>query len=228
MKRLLTRLLPALIATCAFGAPAARAQNLLFDYVGFDYEYPDLNPVDFGWPGDGYQGLGEVPVLYSPLVSDQTTYQYTYFFDGLVASTRQTVGTYVIIDYVGPGTITIYEDLRLGGTPADYGTNPPSAAAPPTFVDGTAILVGQLTNFQYIFNTATGSGSFEADFEAVGGTQLSNIPLNNRLGWTFAGVTGNTTSIPTGYDHQVDGQTFLHPPTPTRNESWGGIKVRYR
>lgn len=228
MKRLTRRLLAALVATFVIGVPAATAQSLLFDYVGFDYEHPDLNPAEFGWPGDGYQGLGEVPVLYSPLVSDQGLYQYTYYFDGLVASVRQTVAPYVIIDYAGPGTLTIYEDLRLGGTPADYGINPPSGVAPPTFVDGTAILVGQLTNFRYIINTATGSGSFEADFEAVGGTQLGNIPLGNRTGWTFAGVTGNSTTIPTGYDHQVDGQTFLHPPTHSRTESWGGMKARYR
>ena len=212
MKRLTPRLLLVLLAACAFSASPARAQTLLFDYVGFDYESPDLNPSVFGDVGDGYQGVGEVPVLFAPLVANQATYQYTYYFDGLTASLRQTVGQFVIINYSGPGTLTVYEDLILGGTAGDYGINPPSGLAPPTFVDGTAILVGNLTNFQYVFNTSTGSGSFESDFEAVGGTQISNIPLNPRFGWTFAGTTGNSTTIPTGYDHQVDGQTFLKPP----------------
>ncbi len=228
MNRSTPRLLLALLAACALSAAPAQAQQLLFDYVGFDYEFPDLSPSVFGEVGDGYQGVGEVPALFAPLVSNQATYQYTYYFDGLTASLRQTVGQFVIIDYSGPGTLTIFEDLILGGTPADYGINPPSGLAPPTFLDGTAVLVGKLTNFRYLFNTSTGSGSFESDFEADGGSQISIIPLNQRFGWTFAGTTGNSTAIPTGYDHQVDGQTFLKPPTATRPGTWGGIKARYR
>lgn len=228
MNRLTTSLLLGLLAASTVTVPAAHAQALLFDYVGFDYEFPDLNPAVFGAVGDGYQGVGEVPVLAAPLVSDQANYQYTYYFDGLTAAVRQTVGSFVIIDYAGPGTVTLYEDPILGGTPFDYGTNPPSGAAPPTFVDGTAILVGKLTNFRYVLNTATNSGSFDADFEAIGGSQLGNIPINNRQGWTFAGNTGNSSTIPNGYDHQVDGQTFLKPPVATRPGTWGGIKSRYR
>jgi hypothetical protein len=215
-----------LLALCL--PTAARAQTLLFDYVGFDYEFPDLNPSVFGSPGDGYQGVGEVPNVFAPLVSDQTNFQYTYYFDGLVASTLSTSGPFVIVNYVGPGTLTVYEDSRTSGTAADYGTNPPNGVAPPTFIDGTPILVGSITNFQYVYNTVTGSGSFNSDFTATGGTQFGNIPVNQTQGWTFAGTTTNTTSIPTGYDHQVDGQTFLKPPLPTRNDTWGGIKRRYR
>ncbi|MBI1797855.1 MAG: hypothetical protein HY076_05750 [Candidatus Eisenbacteria bacterium] len=206
---------------------AARAQSLLFDYVGFDYEYPKFGPT-FGSIGNGYQGVGEVQVVAAPLVSDQTNYQYTYFFDGLTASNVQTSGSFVIITYSGPGTLTVYEDSRSTGTAFDYGTNPPNAVAPPSFIDGTAILVGSLTNFRYVFNTSTGSGSFDADFSATGGTQLSNLPTNQRDGWTFAGVTQNSNTIPTGYAHQVKGQTFLNPPLPTQNTSWGGLKRRYR
>jgi hypothetical protein len=228
MKRLFTRLVLVLLMACAVSVPAARAQSLLFDYVGFDYEFPDLNPSVFGDIGDGYQGVGEVGSLFFPLVSDQTNYQYTYFFDGLTATSRSTVGPFIIVNYAGPGTLTIYEDSRSSGTPADYGTNPPSVVAPPTFIDGTAILVGKLTNFQYVFNTTSNTGSFEADFEAVGGTQLGSFPLNQRLGWTFAGTSGNSVTVPTGYDHQVDGQTFLNPPTSTHSGTWGGIKARYR
>ncbi len=228
MKRTTLRLFTALLAACALSAAPAQAQTLLFDYVGFDYEFPDLNPVVFGDVGDGYQGVGEVPVLYSPLTFDQSLNQYTYHFNGLTASLRTPVGQFVIIDYTGPGTLTIYEDAISGGTAFNYGTNPPNATAPPSFVDGTAILIGNLTNFRFLFNTSNNTGSFEADFEAVGGSQIGNIPLNERLGWTFAGATGNSVTIPTGYDHQIDGQTFLLPPTATRPGTWGDIKARYR
>ena len=227
MKQLTTRLLLALVVACALAAPAAADPTLLFDYVGFDYEYPDIDPL-FGGIGDGYKGLGEVPFIDGMLTTDQVANQYTYYFDGLTASFRQDFPPFVIIDYAGPGTLTIYEDSRSTGTAADYGINPPSLVAPPTFTDGTAILVGELTNFRYLFNTSTNSGSFEANFEVTGGTQLANVPVNQRLGWTFSGTTGNSTTIPTGYDHQVDGQTFLNPPTSTRPGTWGGIKARYR
>lgn len=228
MNRSILRLLAALLAVCAVSAAPARAQTLLFDYVGFDFESPDLNPAVFGAVGDGYQGVGEVPVLYAPLVFDMSLNQYTYHFDGLTAATRTSIPPFVIIDYAGPATLTIYEDPISGGTAADYGTNPPNATAPPSFVDGTAILIGDLTNFRFVFNTSNNTGSFEADFEAVGGSQIGNIPLNERLGWTFAGATGNSATIPTGYDHQIDGQTFLNPPVSNRSGTWGDIKARYR
>ena len=215
------------VLACA-AAPAARAQELLFDYLGFDYEHPVVVPGTFGGIGNGYVGLGEVPVLLSPLVSDQTTYEYTYVLTGLTSVNRLVSGPWVVIDYTGPGTLTIYEDLRVGGTPFDYGVNPPNGTAPPSFNDGTAILVGEITDFRYVFNTSTGSGSYDATFEVIGGTQFGNIPADQRTGWTFAGVTLNTPSIPQGYAHQVDGQTLLNKPTPARPASWGQIKRKYR
>ena len=227
MKRLATTLFLTVALGCLAAIPAAQAQLLLFDYVGFDYESPDLDPGTFGAVGDGYRGVGFVPVLFAPLTSDQVNNEYTYYFDGLVATNRQAVGPYVVIDYT-PGTLTIYEDSKTTGTAADYGTNPPNGVSPVTFTDGNPILVGALTAFRYIINTSTGSGSFEAVFTVTGGTQYGNIPANQLQGWTFAGTTQNTLSVPAGYDHQVDGQTFLNQPVPARSDTWGGLKLRYR
>jgi hypothetical protein len=213
---------------CTAAIPAAHSQQLLFDYLGFDYEYPIVVAGTFGGIGNGYVGLGEVPVVAAPLVSDQTTYEYTYVLTGLTATARFVSGGFVVVDYTGPGTLTVYEDSRSTGTAFDYGVNPPNATAPPSFTDGAAILVGNITNFRYVVNLATGSGSYDADFDAVGGTQIGNLPLGQRKGWTFAGVTENTASIPTGYAHQVDGQTMIPEPTPARSASWGEIKRKYR
>lgn len=227
MKRLATTLFFAVALACMGGVPAAHAQLLLFDYVGFDYDV-QVDPADpFGTVGDAYRGVGFVPNVFAPLVSNQASNEYTYYFDGLTVTNRQVIGPFVVIDYT-PGVLTIYEDSRLSGTPADYGTNPPNAVAPSTFIDGTPILVGSLTAFRYILNTSTGSGSFESVFTVTGGSQFGNIPANQLVGWTFAGTTSNTLSIPAGYDHQVDGQTFLNEPTPARTDTWGGLKRRYR
>ncbi|NOT35116.1 MAG: hypothetical protein HOP12_13290 [Candidatus Eisenbacteria bacterium] len=226
MKRLAT--LVVLAVACLLAPTHAHAQLLLFDYVGFDYEDPDLTPSVFGAPGDGYVGIGEVPVLSAPLSSNPALNQYTYVITGLIATAQNTVGPFVVTSYTSPGTLTIYEDPISTGTAFDYGVTPPNASAPSSFNDGTAILIGELRNFTFIFNTATNSGSYEAEYEVVGGSQYVAIPANQRSGWTFSGVTRNTTSIPSGYAHQADGQTFLDAPTPAQNRSWGSLKRSYR
>jgi hypothetical protein len=228
MNRFATRIVFVLLLACAVSVPAARAQTLLFDYVGFDYEDPNPNAVVFGDINEGYKGVGEVPFLDLPLVSDQATFQYTYFFSDLTVTSRNTVGPFIIINYT-TGKLRIYEDLRSTGTPGNYGVGPPpNGDSPSSFTDGTLILEGDLTSFQYVFNTVSNSGSFEGDFEAVAGSQIGNFPLDQRKGWTFAGTSGNSLTIPPGYAHQVDGQTFLNAPTLTRTGTWGGIKARYR
>ncbi len=214
-----------LIAALALAAPV-KADTLLFDYVGFDYESPDPNPATFGEAGSGYIGIGTVPGLFAPLVADTSSNQYTYIVSGLTPISLSTVGSYVIVDY-SAGTLSIYEDSKLTGTAADYGTAPPNATAPSSFTDGTLFLTGTLGGFQFVFNTATNTGSYNAAFTVTGGSQLANFPLYQRDGWTFAGASGNAIANPDGYLHQVDGQNFLGP-VPTRAASWGGIKAAYR
>ncbi len=227
MRRLATPVLLAL-GLGLLGVPAARAQFVIVDYVGFDYESPVVVPGLFGGVGNGYRGIGETPVLSAPLVTDFTSNQYTYFITGLTATTRTVNGSFAVIEYSGPGTLTVYEDAKATGTAFDYGVNPPNATAPSTFTDGTPILVGAITNFQYILDTAAGTGSYDSDFEVTGGSQYGNIPPDERKGWQFAGVSSNSVTNPAGYAHQVDGQALLQLPTPTRAASWGQLKRRYR
>ena len=135
-----------------------------------------------GEVGSGYVGLGTCPFLFAPLTSNSVTKEYTYVMSGLTSTGFTPIGNYRIISY-SSGTITIYEDAKVGGSTADYGTNPPNGLAPGTFDDGTPILVGALTNFQFVLDTTNGIGSFEAVFTVTGGTQLGNFPLNQRAGW---------------------------------------------
>jgi hypothetical protein len=217
------------LAACVLVAvpTAARAQSLLFDYVGFDYENPKAPGSQFGDVGNGYVGLGTVPFLFAPLVSNTTLNEYTFVIDGLTSTGFVTVGPFRVVNYT-PGTLTLYEDAKSGGTTADFGTLPPNLVAPPTFTDGTAILVGQLTDFRFAIDNSNGTGSFEAVFTVTGGTQAGNFPLNQRVGWTFSGSTGNALNIPAGYAHQIDGQAFLNEPVSVRRTSWGRLKAGYR
>ena len=227
MRRFLTTMLFASIAWMASIPPATAASTLLFDYLGFDYESPNPSPGEFGEVNSGYVALGTLPFLFEPLVSNTTDNEYTFVMDGLVSSGFEVNGPYRIINY-SAGTIRLFEDPKVGGTIADYGTLPPNAVAPPTFEDGDKILEGTLTNFQLVLDTSNGTGYFEAVFTVTGGSQLNNFPANRREGWTFSGSSGNALNIPTGYAHQVDGQTFLNSPVSSRRTTWGKLKASFR
>jgi hypothetical protein len=227
MKKTAIAFLVGVFALGGLAAPSAGTPLLLIDYVGFDYESPNPNPAQFGEIGSGYVSLGEVPVLYAPLVFNQTANEYTYVISGLISTNRQSIGSYIVVDY-SPGTLAVYEDDRTLGTTHDYGINPPNPTAPSTFSDGTPYLNGPLSNFRFVFNTSDNSGSFEGEFSATGGSQLSNIPPSDRNGWTFAGATSNALNIPQGYAHQIDGQVILEQVVPTRDASWGRLKANYR
>ena len=208
--------------------PQAQAQLLILDYVGFDYEDLDPDPSQFGELGSGYQGLGLVAQVFAPLVSDTASFQYTYQITGLTSASQIPAGPYQVITYTTPGAFNVFEDSRSTGTDADFGTNPPSAEAPPTFVDGTLYLTGVLRNFRIVYDPINGTGSFEAEFEATGGSHLGDIPPNQRTGWTFSGATRNALNIPEGYYHQIDGQVFVEQQTASTRSSWGRVKAIYR
>jgi hypothetical protein len=228
MRRIATAALLAFAIAGMAAAQPARAQQLLFDYVGFDYEDPILPASTFGDLGNGYVGIGEVPFIDPLLTTNPTLNEYTYHLSGLISTNKQVFGNIVVIDYAGPGTLKLYEDLKSGGTAFDYGTNPPNGTAPSTFADGTSIIEFSVTSFRIILNTTTGSGSYDSQLTVTGGSQFGNIPVNQQSGWQFAGVTGNSVTIPQGYVHQVDGQTFLVNPTHSRTSSWGQLKRGYR
>ena len=226
MKKTAIAFLVGMFALGGLTGPSSAAPTLLVDYVGFDYESPNPDPTQFGELGSGYVSVGECPVLFAPLVFNMATNQYTYVISGLISVNRTVVGPFIIVDY-SPGTLAVYEDAGPV-TPFDYGVNPPNATAPSTFNDGVQILSGPVTNFRFVFNTVDGSGSFDGVFTAAGGSQLGNIPVPDRSGWTFAGATSNALNIPQGYAHQIDGQVILEQVVPTRDASWGRLKANYR
>ena len=228
MKRMAITLLLGLCVLSVAGPPAASAQTLIFDYVGFDYESPNPNPGTFGEPGSGYVGVGYVPNLFLPLVADTVNNQYTYHFSGLTPVGSSVIGPYTIINY-SPGTLSVYEDPKSTGTYGDFGVNPPNGVSPGTFTDGNLYLQGSLTGFQFVINNSNGTGSFESAFTVTGGSQYGNVFAAGQLnGWTFAGSSSNALNIPAGYEHQIDGQTFLNAPTSSKRTSWGNIKSLYR
>lgn len=213
------------VLAASLAAAPVGAVSLLADYQGFDYQPTKVGP-GFGDVGNTYEVLSTVPQLGAPLVFNLGANQYTVVISGLTSTSKVSLGTYDIIGYAG-GTVSIYEDAIGGGTPATYGINPANATAPSTFIDGTNILVGGLSGFQVVYDNATRTGSFEGNLTFSGGSQLGNIPVNQRAGWTFAGVTGNSPILPQGYLHQVDGSIYLDNPVAVQTTTWGSVKALY-
>lgn len=170
--------------------------------------------------------MANVPQLGAPLIFNLGANQYTVVISGLTSVSKLALGTYDIITYAG-GNVSVYEDAIGGGTAATYGTAPPNATAPSTFTDGTNILVGSLSSFQVVYDNATRTGSFEGNLTFTGGSQIGNFPSNQRAGWTFAGVTGNSPISPKDYLHQVDGSIYLDNPVPVQATTWGAVKALY-
>jgi hypothetical protein len=226
MKRFAT-VIVVVLACATASAPRAEEALLLFDYVGFDYESPNPSAATFGEIGSGYVSVGTVENLFAPLLFNEAVNRYTYVIDNLTSVARNVYGDFVVVDY-SVGSLRVYEDDLSSGTAPLYGVNPPNATSPANFSDGTLYLEGTLTNFQIIINLTNNSGSFNSDFTATGGSQIGNIPVADRDGWQFSGLTGNATNIPLGYEHQVDGQVFLSKPTSTRSSTWGNVKSLYR
>jgi len=207
----------------------AHADQFLADFRGFDYEDPNSTP-GFGNVGDGYNSLGDVvevnPAL---LTADFVNNEYTYQFKDLSAIASDSAPPYLFLFYTN-GRFRIFEDSKTTGTNRDYGVNPPNATAPATFVDGTLILGGVVSNFILTLDLSNNNGSFAGDITFDEGTQQGTIPPAQLNGWTFAGLTsGGGTGTPEGYAHQVDGEVRVpEQPTPAQNKSWGKVKDLYR
>lgn len=206
----------------------AQADQFLADFRGFDYEDPNSTP-GFGDIGDGYNSLGIVLSVNPALLTiDNVNNEYTYRFYNLAAVSTETAAPFLFVFY-SAGDFDIYEDSRGLGTAADYGTNPANATAPSTFVDGTNILGGTVTNFVLTLDLSSGTGSFNGDIAFNRGTQSGSIPPAQLNGWTFAGLTsGGGTGTPEGYQHQVDGEIRVPDVVPAQPATWGQVKSTYR
>ncbi len=213
----------------ALALPAgAQADQFLADFRGFDYEDPNSTP-GFGDVGDGYNSLGIVlSVNPSLLTADFVNNEYTYRFYNLTATSTESAAPFLFVFY-SAGDFDIYEDPISTGTAHDYGSNPPNATAPSTFVDGTNILGGTVTNFVLTIDLSSGTGSFNGDIAFTRGTQSGSIPPAQLNGWTFAGLTsGGGTGTPDGYQHQVDGEIRVPDVVPAEPTTWGQVKSKYR
>jgi hypothetical protein len=209
------------VAVVAVLAAAAWANVYLLDFNGYDY----------WWPAGCYNAVGDVTAVNSSyLTFDYVNNEYTFSIQNLCTAMvdSTTIPGLIIWSFTG-GTVDVYEDAIAGGTHRDYGINPPNATAPSTFEDGTLVLGGDFSMMTLVWNTFSGVGSLEGTMDLNRGSQLSNIPMNQRTGWTLAATRDIDDPIPTpeGYFWQIDGYLEISDPIPTEQKSWGELKRQY-
>lgn len=210
------------MAVVAVLATAAFANVFLLDFYGYDYFDPFVPPIDT--PGNCYNAVGFVPSVNPTYLSfDYGANEYTFYLYNVCFVGSTVAGTRIIYDFSG-GAFDVYCDDLVTGTAASFGTNPPNPTAPPDFVDGDLVLGGDFSNLQIVVDTTTGNADLFGALDLVRGSQLAGIPVNQRSGWTLAGLRADAPGVPQGYMWQIDGQLFIEPPTPVEQRSWGSIK----
>lgn len=211
----------------------AFAQNdvFLLGFTGFDYEDPNPDPGNYLALGEGYRALGFVTSFGDLLApyTDPVANEYTFELYDLVVQSRFFDGVALEVAFSSPGRVRYYEDSRAGGTPGQYGVNPPNGTAPPSFVDGLLILGGHVENFVLTYDYSFNEGSFIGNAHFDEGSLLGWIPPLRRDGWTLGGLAGRpNNTVPQGYEHQISGECRIPGPTPATHRTWGALKALYR
>jgi hypothetical protein len=233
-------LLLLLTAGIALSAPArAQTYETLFAFTGYDYQDAntvlpvgsDLNHDAYLAVGEGYKVVGFV-TSFGPLLTpyvDQVQYEYTDHLYNLTVAVHSFFGGFFEADFANGGRGRYYRDPYSGGTAATYGTNPPNATAPSTFIDGSMRIGGSVDNFILTYNYNAGNGNFSGTMNLDEGPDLIYVPAPQRLGWTLAGLAGppQNGTVPAGYDNQVSGECKILT-TPTTHKTWGALKALYR
>jgi len=233
MKRKALLLICALLASLALAAPAFANDPdvLLIGFTGFDYQDPNPSGTYLDL-GEGYKVVGFLTSA-GPIIApwiDESTYEYTFHVYDLFVNGRFFRAPFLTVTFTNNGRGRYYaDDYSAGGfTTGTYGTNPPNATSPSTFIDGSMRLGGDIDNFVLVFNFSTGSGNFSGDMTLDEGPDLIYIPSGQRAGWILGGIAGPNPTIPTGYDHQVDGECRIPGKSPATHKTWGAVKALYR
>jgi len=220
--------LSSLLATFVLGLfllapPLAHTNEDLFLTRGFQFIQNTGIP---GAPWTSMTALGYVNQE-NPVYLDFSfdTHEYTFVLEVEGLSAIDTVFTFVVWTYSG-GTLDVYCDPILGGTLADYGSDPPNVTSPSTFGDGEVVLGGDIDYVQIITNTSTGHTSSSGRLTLSRGSRLSNIPDTRRPQTTFDWWLDRSSPRPVGYPAEFDGGVYFDfVSLPVESRTWGSIKI---
>jgi hypothetical protein len=220
-----TALTAALLLSLAVAAPSAKADVFLADFQGYDFTWPLPSCLDC--PGQYYEAQGFIGSVNPTYLNfNYGANQYTFVLgDNLFFADADTFGT-TVVSYYTNGSIDFIEDSIGGGSAATYNYNGDCDPFEDrlTFQDGTVALHGVFSSFFIVNDTSTGNGNLEGVTNWTSGSQIGNIPVSQRNGWTFGAIGLRLGSTPCGYHWQIDGECYLPSPVPTKNTTWGAIK----
>ncbi len=201
-----TMLILLLLAQAGLAATASAVQM-------FDFDAQALMPAGVGGSATMYGKIVNGAAVATPIPLDFANYGYTVVVTGLVQNSAGTTSLFT------GGTIVIYQDAA---TVADW-------ASPATFTDGTAILTGNLVDFQRTMLTGTlGSGVGTVDW--TGGTRLNDLAFADQSGWAFlTAVSRAVSQVQPGYSERWDGKVEpLGDVVGIESTNWSDLKAAYR
>lgn len=241
----------ALLAAAAFANTSSAdcvAVLIKFDADCFAYESSYNTGTFISSPGSALNVVGIVSQFDGALAAlnaADPAKEYTFLWTGL--SSAGTVGPTPIAGgatrwqttYNG-GTFQIFEGAprnaptSAGGMPP----NPPNAAVPANFTDGTLILEGTIASLVTTitrFSNGTTSGSFRCDpytfTGPIGGSYYAQVAGTSCiLGglWCPTGVGNGQCANATGYTAHPNGKWDGPAVTEVSSSTWGAIKQLYR
>jgi hypothetical protein len=193
--------------------------------------------------GSQLSAVGVINGFLGPLAADDPNTpgtEYTYYLTGLTTAAGTTVT-------VGP-TLSVYKTIYTGGTiviykgsprNAAFGTNPPNATVPSTFIDGALYLSGTIPSFTTTVTRTNATGAYvngaadsgdPANGTWTGGSALPRVSVaSSPCPWRLTGGWDmRPTDVLTGYVSQYDGKIDLNCPTPALPSTWGKVKSTYR
>lgn len=221
----------ALLANACPVFATGNPDEILLSFTGFDFESPDPG-AGYLDVGDGYRVVGLVTAagpLLAPYI-DSSAYEYTIYLRDLTVSARSFTFPSLTVTFADNGRIGYFQDEFPGGggTAATFGTNPPNATAPSTFIDGSERVSGDVDGLVLVYDVSAGQGSLAGDMTLDAGPDLIYLPPGQRAGWTFSLFGQTNPGIPAGYDNQTDGSCLIPGKTPAAHRTWGALKALYR
>ena len=173
-----------LAAALAFAVPAS-AQHL------FDFNGQTIVPATVGGALSMNAVVYDAPPAVTPIPLDFANYEYTLVITGLTLDVDGMTQVY------SGGTIALYED---NGSSADF-------ANPGSFVDGTALMTGDITSLNRTMFTPN-IGTVAGSVNWTGGTRVNELAPEELLGWPLlSGINAMASQTEPGYDENWDGKT---------------------
>lgn len=152
----------------------------------------------------------------TPLPLDFENYQYTLVITDLELLSIGTLWSY------GNGTLVIYEDAATAADLADTDT----------FIDGTAILVGNITWLTHRMSSLPPylTGTVNGRVDWIGGTWLDDMAPEDQLDWPlYASISRRAENVEPGYDEQWVGKVEpTNPIVGTEQTTWSSVKDMMR